>query len=263
MSITVQDICQTLEAFAPLNLQESYDNAGLLVGELDTPVRAVLVCLDVTESVMEEAVAKGCNMVVSHHPLIFKGVKAITGPDRITRCLIKAIQHNIALYACHTNADSVFDGVNGRMAEMLHLQDCRILASKPGETHVGLGMLGRLNTPMPVESFLQEVKRVFNVHTLRHSGYEVNSVIRTVALCGGSGSEFYADAKRAGADVFITADVKFHEFFTQGSPVLLVDAGHFETEQFTKALFVELLSKKFPTFAVHISTAETNPVHYF
>jgi len=262
--ITVKDICQVVEGFAPLRFQESDDNSGLLVGDLDTPLTGVLVCLDVSEPVIDEALANGCNMIVSHHPLLYKAIKQVVGTGRVERCLAKALKHDIAIYAGHTNVDSVSDGVSGQIANLLCMKNVTILSvAGTSETHgaYGLGVVGDLETPMDETSFLAHVKSLLNVRSMRHSAMTGTPITR-VAICGGAGSSLLAEAKRAGATLLLTGEARFHEFFTEGTGIMLVDAGHFETEQLTKALFFDLISKKFPTFAVRISSAETNPVNY-
>ncbi|MDD4972147.1 MAG: Nif3-like dinuclear metal center hexameric protein [Paludibacter sp.] len=262
---TVSDICRLIEDFAPLSYQETYDNAGLILGSREMKLTGALICLDVTEAVIDEAISLGLNMIVSHHPLIFKGIKSITGKNYIEDCLVKAIKNDVAIYAGHTNVDSVRHGVNGKMAEKLGLQNCRILVpvnsnSVDGEEY-GLGMVGDLPFAENENDFLARVKNVFHCHRIRYSE-PTGKPISRVALCGGSGSEFIEQARIAGADVFLTGEARYHEFFTKGQNILMIDAGHYETEQFTKEVFFDLISKKLPTFAVRISRVETNPVYY-
>ena len=263
--ITVDDICRVLENFAPLSYQETYDNAGLILGSRNVELTGVMVCLDVTEAVIDEAIELGDNMIVSHHPLIFKGIKSITGKNYIENCLVKAIKNDIAIYAGHTNVDSVQEGVNGKMAEKLGLLNCRILVPGTSESfdgkEYGLGMIGNLPAGESEMNFLHKVKTTFHCQRLRHSEL-TGKTIQRVAVCGGSGSEFIEQAKAAGADVFLTGEARYHEFFTKGQNILMIDAGHYETEQFTKEVFFDLISKNFPTFAVRISRAEKNPVYY-
>jgi len=260
---TVNDICQILEDFAPLSYQETYDNAGLILGSRKAELKGILVCLDVSEPVIDEAIRLGFQMIVSHHPLIFKGIKSITGQTYVEDCLVKAIKNDIAIYAGHTNVDSVIKGVNGKMAEKLGLMNCRILApvNPEGPEEYGLGMVGDLSVRESEIDFLQRVKTTFHCERLRYSE-STGKIVKRVALCGGAGSEFIQHAKAAGADVFLTGEARFHEFFTQGQHILMIDAGHYETEQFTKEVFLDLFSKKIPTFDVRISRAEKNPVHY-
>jgi len=259
---TVGDVCAVLEAFAPLSLQEPYDNAGLILGNRDQEVSGILIALDATLEVIDEAIALGCNLIVTHHPFIFKGLKTITGKNHTENCLIKAIRNDIAIYAGHTNVDSVRGGVNERMAEKLGLTETSILVPMQQATcDCGLGMVGILQETMSEIDFLQHIKKTFLCERIRFSARTGKS-IRKVALCGGSGSEFLENALSIGADAYITGEAKYHEFFTHASEILLVDAGHYETEQFTKDIFFELLSENFSTFAVRISEVETNPVHY-
>jgi len=262
---TVNDICRIMEDFAPLSYQETYDNAGLIIGSSDAVLTGILICLDVTESIIDEAMSLGFNMIISHHPLIFKGIKSITGKSYIENCLVKAIKNDIAIYAGHTNVDSVKEGVNGKIAEKLGLQNCSILApvsSKSADVEeYGLGMVGDLPVGECEEDFLKRVKTTFHCQRLRHSE-PTGKLVQKVAVCGGSGSEFIEQAKAAGADVFLTGEARYHEFFITGQNILMIDAGHYETEQFTKEIFFDLISKKIPTFAVRISGVEKNPVYY-
>jgi dinuclear metal center YbgI/SA1388 family protein len=263
--LIVKDITDLLEAFAPLKYQEPYDNSGLLVGDSYSAIKGILICLDVTEEVLDEAIDLGFNMVISHHPLIFRGIKNVSGKRRVESCLVKAIKNDINIYACHTNADSVIKGVNGKIADKLSINDIQILSDASGinkDEQVGLGIVGNLETEMSETEFLEIVKKTFKCECIRHSAFTGKKVKR-IAVCGGSGSEFIEDAVKNGASVFLTGEAKFHEFFTQGMDLMLIDAGHFETEQFTKELFLELISKKFPTFAVRITTMEKNPVKYY
>ncbi|MCK9300060.1 MAG: Nif3-like dinuclear metal center hexameric protein [Bacteroidales bacterium] len=257
----VQDICKLIEDFAPLNLQEDYDNAGLILGDPTAQVKAVLVCLDVSEAVLDEALDTGCNMVVSHHPLIFKGIKSITGKNSMERSLIKAIQNKMAIYAGHTNVDAVMEGVNAKICEKMNLSSTSILVPRADTLNAGAGMTGFLEQDLDEKDFLKRVKQKFGCKMLRHSAL-TGRTIKKVAVCGGSGSEFITAAIAAGADAFITADIKYHQFAEVDDKLLLIDAGHYETEQFTKDLFVELISKNIANFAVHSSQREKNPVYY-
>jgi len=262
--IRVKDISGLIEDFAPLSFQESYDNSGLIIGNPEMLLTGVLVCLDITENVIEEAIKYNLNMIVSHHPLIFKAIKRISSGNRVDTCIINAIKNDIAIYAGHTNVDSVLNGVNGKISEKLGLSKIRILSqteSKTGDKY-GLGVIGELECAYTEQDILKKIKEVFNCKFLKHSKL-TNCNIKTVAVCGGSGSEFMLKAKEEGADLFLTGESSFHEYFNNDLNMLFVDAGHYETEQFTKEIFFDLISKKFPTFAVRISDTEVNPVHYF
>ncbi|MBQ9201426.1 MAG: Nif3-like dinuclear metal center hexameric protein [Bacteroidales bacterium] len=263
MTMTVGDVCLAMEELAPLSWQESYDNAGLQLGNPACALRGgILVCLDVSEAVIEEALACDCQMIVSHHPLIFRGLKHLTEATAVERCVSKAIRNQLAVYSAHTNLDAVCRGVSAKMCEKLGLQPAGFLAPKDLSAQAGLGMIADLPQACGEEGFLQLVKRTFRSACLRHSALTGRS-IRRVALCGGAGAEFIPQALAAGADAYVTADLKYHDFGQPDGRLLLIDAGHFETEQYTKEIIHNLLSEKFPNFAVRISQAEKNPVCYF
>lgn len=363
---TIQEITQALETFAPIPLQEEYDNCGLIFGTKSQAVNAALLTLDCTEEVLEEAIEKQCNLIIAHHPPVFKGIKKLNGQTYTERLLVKAIQHNIALYAMHTNADNVLWGVNNCMADKLGLDtenrqvllpkkntlrklltfcpvshtekvkdalfaagagnigkyaECSFTSSgtgtfkagktaqpfsgKIGERHhepeerietvfpfylqqhilsallqahpyqevaydiyalqndcpgLGSGLIGKLSEKMLVMDFLQHVKKVFGCKSIRYSTYK--QAVQTVALCGGSGSFLLNEALKKGADAFVTADVKYHQFFDAEEKILFADIGHFESEQFTPEIFYKILKEKFPNFVVHLSTRNTNPINY-
>ncbi|MEZ5025415.1 MAG: Nif3-like dinuclear metal center hexameric protein [Chitinophagales bacterium] len=361
----IAEIIQTIEEFAPLSYQENYDNAGLLVGDRTSECSGVLICLDTIEAVLDEAIQKKCNLIVAHHPIIFSGLKKITGKNYIERVVIKAIQNNIAIYACHTNLDNVRFGVNNIIADKLQLKNRKILAPKTGilkklytyvpKTHkenllnklfeagagnisnysecsfstegvgtfkgnensnpflgkklhrqvepevkielifpnylehkilqtlkenhpyeevayevialdnqhqeVGSGMIGELEKPMTEKDFLLFLKTKMKTKCVRHTAL-LKRKIKKVALCGGAGSFLLTNAIQQKADVFITADFKYHNFFDADNQILIADIGHYESEQFTAQLFNKIISKKFPTFAVQISTINTNPINY-
>ena len=365
MSVKVKDVCEALEELAPLALQESYDNAGLLCGDADMEVKSALLAIDVTEDVVDEAIAKGCNMIISHHPLIFRGLKKITGKSYVERCVVKAIKNDIAIYSSHTNLDKVIGGVNVKMAEKLGLkslevlcaedealcqivtfvprdyvekvadamfaagggrvsgydkcsyrvegigtfvagEDCNPFVGKKGEMHYeeetrvemvvrreyveqvhqaailahpyeepvigvyalsytsasyGLGVVGMLEKPMSEIDALKLVKERFKCADVRYSPL-LGKEVRRVALCGGSGAEFISLAISKGADLYVTADCKYHEFFNAEGKVLVADIGHFESEQFTKEIFKAYLSEKIPNFVTYYSEVNTNPINH-
>jgi dinuclear metal center YbgI/SA1388 family protein len=212
---------------------------------------------------LDEAIKLGYNFILTHHPIIFSGIKRITGKNHTEKCLIKAIKNDLVIYAGHTNVDSVRGGVNDRMADKLKLNERRFLTnSDDNQCDAGLGIVGYLPKALSEIEFLELVQDTFLAQRIKHSKLNGHS-IHKVALCGGAGSSFLETAKKSGADVFLTGESKYHEFFVQADDILLVDAGHYETEQYTKEVFFELLSKKLPTFAVRISVVESNPVHYF
>jgi dinuclear metal center YbgI/SA1388 family protein len=361
----VSEIISVLEELAPPSLQESYDNSGLIVGNKDQEVTKVLISLDCIESVVEEAIKNKANLIVSHHPILFKGIKQLNGKNYVERTILKAIKNDIALYAIHTNLDNVFEGVNFKIAEKLGLKNCRSLRLKEnnlaklstfvpiehksevvkaiyaagagkignysecsfstegigtfkalenavpfvgskGVLHseaeeklevivpmhlkstvvnallkahpyeevaydlypllnsnpkIGSGYIGETEKNIPAKEFLQNLKNVFKCEVIKHTKL-VKKNITKVALCGGSGSFLLADAKRAGADIFISADFKYHEFFDAENDLIIADIGHYESEQYTIDHIHGILKQKFPNFALLKSGVSTNPVKY-
>ena len=276
--LRIHEIVSAFEAVAPLALQESYDNSGLIVGDRDAEVTRALLCLDCTEAVVDEAIVKGCDLIIAHHPIVFGGLKRFTGGDYVQRTVIKAIQNNIAIYACHTNLDNVLrGGVNERIAQQLGFDVERVLrpiaadfgsfASSGGVVDsevfrtAGAGVLCNLQKPMNVLDFLQHVKERMGAEVVKYTKCDIE-VVGKVAICGGAGSFLIGDALRAGADAFITSDVKYHEFFDAQGKMLLCDIGHYESEKYTIDLFSNILSAKFPKFATIFAGTITNPIDY-
>lgn len=361
----IQDIIRVLENTAPPALQEDFDNTGLLTGQATWPCTGILVSLDVTEAVLKDAIKKGCNLVVAHHPILFRGIKKITGKNYVEQTIIKAIKNDIAIYAIHTNLDNVLQGVNSAIAEKLKLKNCKILQPKAGQlqklavfvpqTHAdkvsnalfeagagnigrysecsfsssgtgsfkagedthpftgkkgerhyeaetrvevifphwkagpvlkamkashpyeevaydlyplansfqetGSGLVGILNKPLETSLFLKQLKSIFNTPAIRHTRI-LKKNIQKIAVCGGAGSFLISTAISAGADVFITADVKYHEFFDADDKLVLADIGHYESEQFTIELLFDILKQNFPNFAVLKTAVNSNPVKY-
>lgn len=361
----IADVIAPLERLAPTPLQEDYDNSGLLVGQMDQDIEAALVCLDCTEAVIQEAIAKGAGLVVAHHPIILRGLKRFNQRNYAERTVELAIKHDVAIYACHTNLDKVHGGVNTKLADLLGLSESRILRPERGnlcklsvfvpmssaeevrdalfqagagaignyaecsfsvqgqgtflgaegsdpfvgkvgkrhteaEEHIavvcqrwqlskvvsamkashpyeevaydvfpmlnkdpyrGLGMIGKISA-MEQNEFLSHLHSTLGLHTFNYSG-NCNARIETVAVCGGSGFELLADAKANGAQVFITADIKYHQFFDAEEDLILVDIGHYESEWFTIELIAEILKADLPKFAVHLTRVNTNPVQHF
>ena len=254
-----------LEAWAPPPVAESYDNVGLLVGYPDMEVTGVLINLDMTEEVVEEAIKLGVNMIVAHHPIWFSARKRLNGEDYVSRTIIAAIKHDVALYACHTNLDNIRSGVNRRIAETLGLQNVDFLHPKPvrtDEQSVGSGMIGMLPAPLSKQDFMQLIKDKFQTGGIRYADTN-KSHIQKVAVCGGSGSFLTREALLQNADAFVTADITYHKYFDNEGAMLLLDIGHFESEQFTSALILEFLSGKFSNFVLRLSKVNTNPVRYF
>ncbi len=363
----VKDIIQAIEAFAPPVYQEGYDNSGLQVGDRNAEATGALLTLDVTEAILDEAMERNCNLVIAHHPVIFSGIKSLTGRNYVERIVTKAIKNDIAIYACHTNLDNVRQGVNAKIAEKLGLQKTSILAPmgdtiyklytyapgiaaeevrnalfaagagaignyqecsfstegqgtfRPGEgtnptigeagggrelvaeekievlveKHVksqvikalfaahpyeevayelipiansnqelGAGMVGELPEAMDSKAFLSYLKDKMQTDCIRHTAL-VGDKVQKIALCGGSGSFLLSRAMAVGADVFITGDYKYHQFFDAEGKIVIADIGHYESEQFTVEIFKEILNKKFPNFATLLSNLSTNPINYF
>jgi dinuclear metal center YbgI/SA1388 family protein len=284
MDIRIREMIEHLERHAPKAYQESYDNAGLIVGDAEAIVRGVLVCLDSTEAVVEEALRLGCNVIVAHHPIIFKGLKTLTGGDYVQRTVMAALRGEVAIYAMHTNLDNVYHrGVNARIAERMGLVDTELLAPRAepyfearpqahdGKTRfvaadatsgtVGSGMIGRLPTPMEELDFLTRLRDWMKTPLVRHTVL-LGKPVRRVAVCGGSGGSLLSKAIARGADVFVSADFKYHDFFDADGKIVIADIGHFESEQFTIELLAELISEKFTNFATHCAKVSTNPVRY-
>ena len=248
---------------APLQWQEDYDNAGLQVGDLNAEVHKALIALDVTEELVDEAIAKQCDLIVSHHPLIFRGLKHLTPQTYIERVVMKAIKHDIAIVSMHTNLDNSYLGVSRVLADKLGLTNLHILQPSTDEPELcGAGMIGEFGQQMKEIDFLNLVADKIGSPCLKHSAL-TGRMIKKVALCGGSGTPFMSDALRQKADAYLTADIKYHDYFVPEGNILLVDGGHFETEQFTKELIKVLIKKKIPTFAAEIAETNTNAVHYF
>ncbi|MEP7196884.1 MAG: Nif3-like dinuclear metal center hexameric protein [Saprospiraceae bacterium] len=264
MTTKIQEVCAFLEQIAPLNLQESYDNAGLITGHPDWDIKSVLISLDATEAVIDEAISIGANLVISHHPIVFRGLKTFNGNHYVDRAIIKVIKNDIALYAIHTNLDNVLNnGVNQKIAEKIGLINCHILSPKSLESElIGAGLFGSLQNELSLEDLLKQLKIKMNTGSIKHT-VTLGNKIQTVALCGGSGSFLIPQAIAKKADVFITADLKYHEFFEANDKIVLIDIGHYESEQFTIDLLFGLISGKFPNFASHCTKMNTNPVQYY
>lgn len=255
----VKDIVRVIERTAPLKLQDEWDNSGLQVGFLDSEVNKVLVCLDVTEAVVEEAAKRGCQMIVSHHPLIFKALREVSDSTYQQRCVVGALACGIAVYSAHTSLDNAPGGVNHKIAELIGLEDLRWLEPKEGED-AGSGLVGTLPEPERDSDFLQRIKKTFGVECLRHS--ECNGrEIKTVALCGGSGAFLMRNAVRQGADCFVTGEFHYHDYF-ENDGMLLAELGHYQSEQFTIGLLCGLLKSGCPSVEVVSTALDTNPTRY-
>lgn len=259
----LRELTGFLESVADLNLQESYDNSGLIFGNSECEIQGVLCSLDCTKEILMEAKERKCNVVVSHHPIVFSGIKKFNEQHYVDQAIIYAIKNDIAIYAIHTNLDNVFQsGVNQKIAQQLQLKELQILSPKPGDKRIGAGMIGHLETAMQTADFLTYVKQKLKTPMIRHTRF-IKDQIHKVAIAGGSGSFLIKEAIRSGAEAFITADIKYHDFFEANDQILLLDVGHYESEQFTIELLYELISQKFSKFATHYTKISTNPVQYF
>ena len=258
----IKEIISLIEAYAPLKLQASFDNSGLLCGDSERELTSILLCIDVTEEVVKEAIDKGHNLIISHHPLIFSGLKHITPTTYVERCVIDAIKHDITIYAAHTNMDVVANRVSGRMADKLDLHHRQILQPEgdPVDGN-GFGIIGELQQPVESMAFLQQVKEIFRCDRLRYTTPHTSSIQR-VAVCGGAGASFFKQALAGQADIYISGDFKYHDFFLTENRIMIADIGHYESEQFTKEIFYEILTKKISKFAVQFSEINTNPIKY-
>ena len=252
----LQDIINIIESVAPLSYQESWDNSGLQVGDRNAKVHAALLTVDVTESVVDEAIEKHCDLIISHHPLLFHGLKHITGNTPQERCVEKAIRNNIAIYSSHTSMDTYLHGVSGKIADKLDFVNYKILCPTYNE-NIGLGVIGTLKNPMHSEEFIHFVQKVFN-SSIRYIEPPTEQ-ITTVAICGGAGAEFIAQAIAQKADIFITADMKYHEMQAAVGQIGLIDMDHWTSEQFTREIFNELLQ---PHIQTHIAENDKTPIKW-
>lgn len=262
MIMKVKEITDILEQAAPLVLQAGFDNSGLLVGSADAEVSSALLCVDVTEEVVDEAVMLGAGLVISHHPILFHPLRHITGSTYIERAVAKALCNGIALYACHTNLDSAPGGMSHRLGNLLGLRNVIVL--EPTDSPVegsGYGVVGDLESPMPTEEFLSYVKERLAVGCIRYSRI-TRPTTRRVALSSGAGASSASLARVAGADVFLSADFRYNDFLDADRDLVVADIGHFESEYCAVDLIYEIIRKKISTFAVHRSASAVNPVNY-
>ena len=260
MEYKVRDVVKVIEEFAPLGIQESWDNSGLCIGSPDAPVSSVLLGLDCTPELVDEAVSCGADMIVTHHPLIFSGLKKISPDDQVGEAVIKAIRAGISIYAAHTNADKVLAGVSGAMASRLGLENVTIL-DEDGEG-TGLGVVGDLPEPLTAAEAAALVKERFGLKAMR-SSRPVEGRISRVAMCGGSGGSLIPAARRSGAQLYISGDISYHNFFTPEG-FMIMDIGHYVSVIEIVDILFSLLRKNFPTFAVRITqNIYSNPIFYF
>ena len=264
-SVKIKDIICALERFAPLPLQESYDNAGLQCGLTTAEVSGALLCLDVTEEVLREAIDLGCNLVVSHHPLLFHGLKTVSDASLVERCVRLAIQSDLCIYAAHTNLDNVEDGVNFKIAEKLGLIDVqfinpRTVAVGTRSVRCGSGVLGYLPAPEDSLAFLQRVKQAFGVEELQHNQL-LERNIQSVAICGGAGDFVLDEAIRAEADSFLTGEMHYHVWFGHEQQIQIAVLGQYESEQYTREILEQVITSAAPLLPLYHTTCQTNPIH--
>lgn len=255
----LREIIAALERLAPLKLQDEWDNSGLQVGFPDAEISRVLVCLDITEAIVEDAVAKKCNLIVSHHPLLFKPLRQVSDSTYQQRCVVKALAGGVSIYSAHTSLDNAPGGVNHKIASLLGLQNLRWLSTRDGED-AGAGLIGELLQPERDADFLARVKCSFGVQCLRHSALDGRE-IRRVALCGGAGAFLLRDAIRAGADCYLSGEFHYHDYFENGG-VLLAELGHYQSEQYTQDLLQDYLQTNCPDVEVVKTDLDTNPICY-
>ena len=255
----IKEVISTLEKFAPLPLQESYDNAGLQVGLTEAEVSGVLLCLDVTEDVLGEAMEKGCNMVVSHHPLLFNSLKRLSDETLVERCLRIAVVNGITVYSAHTNLDNAWGGVNFKIAEKLGMRSLAFLSEQTERS--GSGVIGEMTEAICADAFLRRVKQTFGVECLMHNEM-INRSIRKVAICGGAGDFLVEEAIRQGADAFITGEMHYHLYFGKEQRIQIAVLGHYQSEQYTKELICSIIKDAYPDLPVFEVTIDTNPINY-
>ena len=258
----IKQVLSALERFAPLPLQESWDNAGLQVGLTEAEVSGALLCLDVNERIVDEAIAKGCNLIVSHHPLLFRGLKQITDANDVQRSVIKAIKHDVVVVSMHTNMDNAQDGVNWKIAEHLGLQDTHFFAQKTVDgIEAGSGVIGMLPEAMAADDFVLLVKRQFDVECAMCNEL-LRRPIQRVAICGGAGDFLLDEALQQGADAFITGEMHYHQYFGYEQRIQICVIGHYQSEQFTSEIFRDIIQKECLEVRTFIAETNTNPIIY-
>ena len=262
-SVRIKEVLSALEQFAPLPLQESWDNAGLQVGLTEVEVSGALLCLDVTEEIVDEAVRKGCNLVVSHHPLLFRGLKTISDLTDVQRTVMKAIEQHVCVVSMHTNLDNCFGGVNFKIAGKLEVKNLSFLSSRRvGDVECGSGVIGELTTPMVSSAFISRVKQVFDVECVLTNKLLQRPVSR-VAICGGAGDFMLDEAVSAGADAFVTGEMHYHQYFGYDQKIQICVIGHYQSEQYTTEVFCDIIEDKCPGVACYIAETKTNPICYW
>lgn len=260
----IKEVISTLERFAPLPLQESYDNAGLQVGLTEADVSGVLLCLDVTEAVVREANEMGCNMIVSHHPLLFRGLKCLSDRDYVQRSVMLAIQYGITIVSMHTNLDSAEGGVNHMIARRLGMDMASVTMFEPHEVDGvmgGMGIIGELPEAVSASQYINKVKETFNAGCVMTNEL-LERPVKRIAICGGAGAFLLPQAVKAGADAFLTGEMKYNDYFDHEQEVQITVIGHYESEQFTQHLLEEIVQRECPGVKTLITSVNTNPINY-
>ena len=261
-SVKIKQVLSALEQFAPLPLQESWDNAGLQIGLTEAEVSGALLCLNVTERVVDEAVRRGCNLVVSHHPLLFRGLKQVSDATDVQRTVWKAIREGVCVVSMHTNMDNARGGVNWKIAEKLGLTDVRFFAEKTVQgIEGGSGVVGMLPQPMAAEAFISQVKQTFGVACAQCNEL-LQRPIQRVALCGGAGDFLLDEAVALKADAFITGEMHYHQYFGYEQRLQICVIGHYQSEQFTSEVFRSIIEQECPGVKCLIAETVTNPIVY-
>lgn len=257
----ISEIAAVIERVAPLNLQASYDNSGLVVGHPDREVNRALLAVDVTDEVLDEAIREGCDLIITHHPIIFHPLKRLNGNGYVERAVERAIRADIALYACHTNLDSAPEGMSFRLAQQLGLEQIEVLEPRKEEPTSGYGAVGNLPRAESLEEYLREVKQRLGCAAVRYSA-PIERPVRRVAICTGAGASLMEQARLSGCDLYLTADLKYNDFMTPDGAFTVADLGHFETEYCAIDILFAILSKNLLTFAVRKSEHSRNPIRY-
>ena len=258
----IREVVDALERFAPLPLQESFDNAGLQVGLTEAEVSGALLCLDVTEAVVDEAVALGCNLIVSHHPLIFHALKHVTYENDVQRAVAKALKNDVTVVSMHTNMDNAAGGVNFKIAEKMGLEGCRFFAQKAVcGIDCGSGVIGELPEQVAADDFIIMLKRTFDVECVQCNQL-LRRPIKTVAVCGGAGSFLLGDSIAEGADAFVTGEMHYHEYFGHEQDIQIAVIGHYQSEQFTNEIFKEIIERECKGVKAYLTKTNTNPIIY-
>ncbi|MDE5687159.1 MAG: Nif3-like dinuclear metal center hexameric protein [Paramuribaculum sp.] len=260
-AIRIADIIDAIEESAPRSLQESYDNSGVQTGDTSAVCTGVMLAVDPTPDIIAQAQAAGCNLVVTHHPLLFKGLKSITGANPVEQTVIAAIQAGITVYSAHTSLDRARNGISCRMATMLGLTNIEPLEADGADASIGLGAIGSFPHVKSETEFTDLVKSTVGSPVARPTRL-TSREIRRVALCGGSGSSLLPLAIAAGAHAMVTSDTRYHDFIDYADRILIVDIGHFESEKCSKSIFRAIITEKFPNFAHLYDATENNPINY-